>query len=195
MFFMKKRYRNIFDANVNLHKYAKREQKEKKTLKKILRRIIFNLKVKIHSFQENANRNLRTSIRVIFVDAIEKRYVKITNSSMFSNEKIMSIIQWIIKIKNKLYVNADQFDTKQFRTMYVLIRSKELTAKHLNFRTRKKIWFSFLLFENMLITLKEMFDDLNRKLTIINEFRVLRIKNKDFHIFWLESQRISFDLN
>ena len=67
--------------------------------------------------------------------------------------------------------------------IYVLNRIKKLTTKHLNFRTREKFSFSFLLCEDMLITLKEMFNDFIRKLTIINKFRALRIKNKDFHIF------------
>ena len=67
--------------------------------------------------------------------------------------------------------------------MYVLNQTENLTAKHLNFRTREKFSFLFLSSENMLIILKEMFDDFNKKLTIINEFRVLRIKNKIFYIF------------
>ena len=86
-------------------------------------------------------------------------------------------------MKNKLYVNANQFDTNKFKMMYVLSRVKKLTAKHLNFRTREEFFFRFFLFENTLIILKEIFDDFNKKLTVINEFRVLRIKNKDFHIF------------
>ena len=40
-----------------------------------------------------------------------------------------------------------------------------------------------------------MFNDFNKKLTIINEFRVLRVKKKKYHIFKTEFQRISFDLN
>ena len=67
--------------------------------------------------------------------------------------------------------------------IYALNRTKNLTTKHLNFYKREEIFFSFLSSEDILITLKEMFDDLNRKLTIINEFRALRIKEKNFHIF------------
>ena len=47
----------------------------------------------------------------------------------------------------------------------------------------------------MLVILKKMFDDFNKKLTIINEFRVLRMKNENFYIFRVEFQRIFFSLN
>ena len=30
---------------------------------------------------------------------------------------------------------------------------------------------------------KKTFDDFNKKLTAINEFRILQMKNKDFHFF------------
>ena len=86
-------------------------------------------------------------------------------------------------MKNKLFVNANHFDTKDLKMIYVLNRTENVAAKHLNFCTREKFLFSFFSSENMLITLKEMFDDFNKKLTIINEFRALRIKNKKFHIF------------
>ena len=52
LFFMKKHYRDIFDKNVNLHKYAKKKPEEKKTVKKNLRRIILDLKIKINNFKK-----------------------------------------------------------------------------------------------------------------------------------------------
>ena len=70
----------------------KKNEKNKKTVKRNLRRVIFDLKIKIDNFQKNVNRNSKIIIRVIFVDAIEKRSMKMSNSFMFSNEKIMSII-------------------------------------------------------------------------------------------------------
>ena len=141
LFFMKKHYWNIFEKNVNLHKYVKKNEKKKKTWRKNLRRIILDLKIKIHNFQENVNKNSKITILVIFVDTIEKRFVKMSNSFMFSNEKIMSITQWIIRMKNKLYVNANQFDTKEFKTMYILSQIENLTTKRLNSRMREKLFF------------------------------------------------------
>ena len=92
MFFMKKHYRNILDENVNLHEHAVKKRKNKKTVKKNLRQIILDLKIKIDNLQENVNKNSKIIIRVIFVDATKKRSIKMLNLFMFSNEKIMSII-------------------------------------------------------------------------------------------------------
>ena len=86
-------------------------------------------------------------------------------------------------MKNKLLINANYFDTKKLKIIYVLSRIENFAAKHLNFRTREKSFFSFLSSENMFVILKKMFADFNKKLTIINKFRVLRIKNKNPHIF------------
>ena len=67
--------------------------------------------------------------------------------------------------------------------IYILSQTENLAAKHLNFRTRERFLSLFLSSENMFIILKERFNDSNKKLTTINEFRVLRIKNMNFHIF------------
>ena len=45
----------------------------------------------------------------------------------------------------------------------------------------------------MLQTLKEIFDDFNKKLITINKFRILRIKNKNFYFFKKKIQRIDFN--
>ena len=45
-------------------------------------------------------------------------------------------------MKNKLFVNANYFDTKKLKIIYVLNRIENLAAKHLNFRTRE-IFFHF----------------------------------------------------
>ena len=86
-------------------------------------------------------------------------------------------------MKNELFANANYFDTKELKMIYILNRIENLAAKHLNFCTREKSLSLFLSSENMFVILKKMFDDFNKKLTIINEFRALRIKNKSFYIF------------
>ena len=74
--------------------------------------------------------------------------------------------------------------------IYVLNRIENLAAKHLNLSIREKSLFLFLSSENMFVILKKMFNDFNKKITIINEFRVLRIKNKNFYIFWTKFHQI-----
>ena len=114
---------------------------------------------------------------------------------MFNDEKTMSIIQWINKIKNKLFVNIDHFEIEQLKMIYIENSIEDFATKHLNSRMRDETLNSFFSNFDMLQTLKNVFNDFNRKLIVINEFRVLRLSDKNFHFFWAEFQRISFDLN
>ena len=49
-------------------------------------------------------------------------------------------------MKNKLFANANYFDTKKLKMIYILSKTENLVAKHLNFRTREKSFF-FISFE------------------------------------------------
>ena len=158
-------------------------ENKKKFMKRIYRWKITEFIKKNHNFQKHFINVLRQITSMTSNESDVKRFVKMFDSFLFSNEKIMSIFQWIIKMKNKLFVNANYFDTKKLKMIYILSRTEDFAAKHLNFCTHERFIFLFFLNENMLVILKEMFDDLNRKLTTINEFRVLRTKDKNFHIF------------
>ena len=70
--------------------------------------------------------------------------------------------------------------------IYIESRTEGLAAKHLDSRMRDGTPTSFLSSSEMLQTLKDVFDDLNRKLTVSNEFRALRMGDKDFLSFWAE---------
>ena len=86
-------------------------------------------------------------------------------------------------MKNKLLINANYFFSKEMKMIYIENRTKDNAVKHLKFRIRKNAFYSFRTSDEMLNAMKMIFDDLNRKLTIINEFRILRISDKNFHTF------------
>ena len=86
-------------------------------------------------------------------------------------------------MKNKLFVNANHFLSEEMKMIYIKNRTKNNAIKHLKLRMRKNALYSFRISDEMLNAMKMIFDDLNRKLTIINEFRVLRISDKNFHTF------------
>ena len=67
--------------------------------------------------------------------------------------------------------------------IYIESRIESFATKHLNSRMRDETLNFFLSNFDMLQTLKDVFDDFNRKLTVINEFRALRMSDKDFHSF------------
>ena len=86
-------------------------------------------------------------------------------------------------MKNKLLVNANYFLSKQMKIIYIENRTKDNAIKHLKFRMRKNALYSFRTSDEMLNAMKIIFDDLNQKLTIINEFRILRMSDKNFDTF------------
>ena len=86
-------------------------------------------------------------------------------------------------MKNKLLVNANHFFSEEIKMIYIKNRTKSNAVKHLKSRIRKIAFYSFRTSDEMLKTMIMIFDDFNRKLTIINEFRVLRISDKNFHTF------------
>ena len=112
-------------------------------MKRIYRTKITELIKKNYNFQKHFINVLRRITSLIFNESDVKRFVKMFDSSLFSNKKIMSIFQSIIKIKNKLFTNANHFDTKKLKMIYILNRTNNLAAKHLNLRTREKFIFFF----------------------------------------------------
>ena len=81
------------------------------------------------------------------------------------------------------------------KMIYIKNRTKDNAVKHLKSRMRKNAFYSFRTSDEMLNAIKMIFNDFNRKLTIINEFRILRMSDKNFHTFWAKFQQIIFNLN
>ena len=72
-------------------------------------------------------------------------------------------------MKNKLFVNANHFDTKKLKMIYMLSRIEQLAAKHLNFRTHEKFHFSFFSSKNMCVILKKFLrfqEKVNNRVTV-----------------------------
>ena len=90
MFYLKERYRNAIDeSNIMFENAIKTVE-----LKKTLRRDIVELIKKNHNFQKNIILNSRHSTSMTnFSNVADKRFVKISNSSLFSDEKNMSVFQ------------------------------------------------------------------------------------------------------
>ena len=82
-----------------------------------------------------------------------------------------------------MFANHDHFEIEQLKMIYIESRIESFATKHLNFRMRDETLNFFLFNFDMLQTLKNVFDDFNRKLIVINEFRVLRMSDKNFHFF------------
>ena len=92
MFYLKERYRNFIDKSVEMIKQSLKT-KEKKSYKRIYRRKITEFIKKNHNFQKHFTNVSRQITSMIFNESNVKRPVKMFDSFLFSNEKIMSIFQ------------------------------------------------------------------------------------------------------
>ena len=62
-------------------------------------------------------------------------------------------------MKHKLHANANHFETKEVKMIYIKCQIQNNVAKHGNSRLRKSFVSSFQTSEKMFETLKKMFDD------------------------------------
>ena len=69
------------------------------------------------------------------------------------------------------------------RKIYVENRVNDEIMRHMKIRLRKKFIKSFETVEKMLKLLKRIYENLNRKHTVMKTFRVLRMRNKNFNSF------------
>ena len=106
MFYLKERYRSFMDKNVEIMKQSLRTKEKRK---------ITEFTKKNHNFQKHFILISRRITSIILNESDVKRFVKMFDFFLFSNKKIMSISQWIIKMKNKSFVNANYFDTKKLK--------------------------------------------------------------------------------
>ena len=143
IFYLKNRYRNFIDKSVEMKKPSLKTKEKRKKIKRIYRRKIIEFIKMNCNFQKHFINVSRRITSMTFNENDVKRFVKMLDSFLFLNKKIMSIFQWIIKMKHKLFANLNHFDTKGLRMIYILNRIENLAAKHLNFRTCKKFFFHF----------------------------------------------------
>ena len=91
MFYLKERYRNLIDESVEMIKQSLKTKE--KFMKKIYRRKIIEFIKKNYNFQKHFINVSRRITSMIFNENDVKRFVKMFDSFLFSNEKIMSIFQ------------------------------------------------------------------------------------------------------
>ena len=98
-------------------------------------------------------------------------------------------------MRNKLEINANHFSIETLRKTYVKNRIDDNVNKHIVSRIRKKSRNFFLTIEDIFACLFRVFEDSNRKHTILQEFRRLRQSEKKFNFFWANFQRLTIELD
>jgi hypothetical protein len=154
--------------------------------------IIRELKMKLRKKNlENSN----TLLSFIEEDVVVSTFKKLSNLSVFTDDKDLIIDDWLSIMRNKLKENANWFSTDVQQKAYVRIRIDDDVMKHLIFRFFKNSIKSYIISKEIFDDLYQIFDDSNRRINALKTYRRLKqIESfKDFNIFWAEFQRLASD--
>ncbi len=154
--------------------------------------IIRELKVEL---RERNVENSNTLLSFIEDDAIVSTSKKLSDLSVFTDDKNLTIDDWLSVMRNKLKENANWFFIDVQQKAYVRIRIDEDAMKHLISRFFKNSIKSYIISEEIFDDLYQIFDDSNRRTNALKTYRRLKqIESfKDFNTFWAEFQRLISD--
>ncbi len=154
--------------------------------------IIRELKIELRE------RNLKNSnifLSIIEDDVIVSTFKKLSDSSVFTDDKDFIIDDWLSIMRNKLKENANWFSIDVQQKAYVRIRIDDDVMKHFIFRFFKNSIKSYIISKEIFDDLYQIFDDSNRRTNALKAYRRLKqIESfKNFNTFWTEFQKLVSD--
>ncbi len=157
--------------------------------------IIRELKVELK--ERNISENSNTSLFIIEDEVVVSTatFKKLSDSSIFIDDKDLIIDDWLSIMRNKLEENANWFFTDVQQKTYVRIRIDDDAMKHLISRFFKDLIKLYIISKEIFDDLYQIFDDLNRRINALKTYKRLKqIESfKNFNTFWIEFQRLASD--
>ncbi len=130
-----------------------------------------------------------------FIYSERSRSQKISDSSLFTDEKNSTWKNWYEKIQNKLEINVDLFFNEWVKLSYVHSRLFNDAAKITQARCKCDCINLYKIVEDLLKELAQLFNDLNKKVNFCREYYNLIQESKKFSEFYTQFQRLSFYLD
>ncbi len=154
--------------------------------------IIRELKIEL---REKNVENSNTLLSIIEDDVIVFTFKKLSDFSVFTDDKNLIIDDWLSIMRNKLKENADWFSIDVQQKAYVRIRIDDDVMKHLTARFFKNSIKSYIIANEIFDELYQIFDDSNRRTNALKTYKRLKqIESfKNFNTFWAEFQRLISD--
>jgi hypothetical protein len=117
---------------------------------------------------------------------------KIPDPPLLTDGKSPTFSGWLLKIKNKLKVNADHFADKDAKIAYIQLRTDGEASKHIQPRLEEGSADPYQSATDLLEHLQSIYKDPNHVFKAKNEFKKLFIKESDtFHEFYTRFQHLS----
>jgi hypothetical protein len=158
--------------------------------------ILIIRELKIEQREKNVEAiNSNTFLFITENEIIVFTFKKLSDSSVFIDNKDFIIDDWLSVMKNKLEENANWFLIDVQQRTYVRMKIDEDVMKHLIFRFFKNFIKSYTIADEIFDDLYQIFDDSNRRIYALKTYRRLKqIESfKDFNTFWAEFQRLVSD--
>ncbi len=141
---------------------------------------------------------LQSSKEVTFFSSILfnffKRSQKLSNSSLFTDEKESIWNDWQEKIRNKLEINVDYFDINRAILIYVHSRIEEDAVKTILARRQQDSLNLYVTVDDLLNELAQLYDDFDKEANFRREYANLSQEKSKFSDFYLMFQRLFFYL-
>ncbi len=116
--------------------------------------------------------------------------IKFSNSPIFIDTDEFTWESWIIKISDKLDVNANHYSIKKLRIVYVTFRLDDDADEQIYAKRRIDAFSLYLSLTKLLKHLNEIYDDQNRNRKCHREYNALKQSNKSFSFFYFEFTKI-----
>ncbi len=123
-----------------------------------------------------------------------KRFQKLSNSSLFTDETESFWNNWQEKIRDKLEINVDHFDTDRVILIYIHFRIDENAVKAtLTWHQQDSLNF-YKMINDLLDELAQLYDDLDKEANFWRKYANLIQEKSKFSDFYSMFQRLFFYL-
>ncbi len=120
---------------------------------------------------------------------------KISDSSLFTDEKNSTWKNWYEKIQNKLKINVDLFSNEWVKLSYIHSRLFNDTAEITQARRERDYVNFYRIIEDLLKKLAQLFNDSNKKVNFRRKYYNLIQEFKKFSEFYTQFQQLFFYLD
>jgi len=123
-----------------------------------------------------------------------KRFQKLLNSFLFTDEKESIWNDWQEKIRDKLEINVDYFDINRAILIYVHFRIKEDAVKATLARHQQDSLNFYKMINNLLDELAQLYNDFDKETNFRRKYANLSQEKSKFNNFYSMFQRLFFYL-
>ncbi len=151
--------------------------------------------------QEDEIKELKTRLQAKEITSSDfiysecSRSQKISDSSLFTDEKNSTWKNWYEKFQNKLEINVDLFSNEWVKLSYIHSRLFNDAAEITQARRERDYVNLYRIVDDLLKELAQLFNDSNKKVNFRKEYYNLIQEFKKFSEFYTQFQRLSFYLN